>query len=506
MKVKQVCVIGAGVSGLVSAKVFLQEGYEVTVFEKQQGLGGVWEKSRSYPGLSIQNPRDTYAFSDYPMPSSYPEWPSGEQVCAYLDSYAKHFGVMEKIKFGAEVVKVERGVKNNGGWVVRVRCNNSSQQAGIEERYFDFVIVCNGAFGISNIPTFPGIDKFISSGGKVLHSNDFNDGSLIADKRVVVVGFGKSATDIAAFAASTAKECTLIFRQALWKMPKFFLGLINVKYVFLTRFAESWMPYYKLIGWEKFLHTVGKPLVWAFWRINEILLRLQFPIDACGLLPNQPMNKLVGCSIGLVPKDFFKYVKQGKIRPIKTTISKFFSRGLELGNGQSLEAEVVIFGTGFKQDIPFLEDKYRRHVFDDKGLIHLYRHLIHPEVPQMGFVGYNYSGCAQLSSEIGAHWLLEYVLGNISLPNSEQMLEDVKTELEWRQKDRPYAFLNGACITPFTFHYIDELMRDMGLKTRRKSLGIVNMMMPADPSAYKTIRQELQFKNKSINQLANVVP
>ncbi|MGB3559114.1 MAG: FAD-dependent oxidoreductase, partial [Geitlerinemataceae cyanobacterium] len=76
MKVNTVCVIGAGVSGLASAKVFLEEGYDITVFEKQKGLGGVWEKSRTYPGLTTQSPRDTYAFPDYPMPVSYPEWPS----------------------------------------------------------------------------------------------------------------------------------------------------------------------------------------------------------------------------------------------------------------------------------------------------------------------------------------------------------------------------------------------------------------------------------------------
>jgi dimethylaniline monooxygenase (N-oxide forming) len=511
MTIKQVCIIGAGVSGLVSAKVFLEEGYEVTVFEKQQGPGGVWEKSRTYPGLAIQNPRDTYAFSDYPMPSSYPEWPSAEQICTYLESYANHFGVSQRIKFGAEVIKVERKVEDSLGWAVKVKFQNCNQGA-LEVKYeFDFVIVANGTYGIPHIPTLPGMDKFIASGGQVLHSKDFNNEFSITGKRVVVVGFGKSATDIAAVAANKAKECTLVFRQALWKFPKFFLGLFNIKYIFLTRFAESWMPYHRLQGWEKFLHTIGKPLVWAFWRINETILRLQFPIDKYGLLPDQPMNKLIGCSMGLVPEGFFKYIQEGKIRLEKTAINQFLPEGLELSNGQKLQADVVIFGTGFRQDIPFLEDKYRKCVFDNQGIIHLYRHLIHPKVPQMGFLGYNYSVCAQLSSEIGAHWLLEYAKGNISLPSQQKMLEDVKAELEWRQKDRPYAFVSGACITPFTFHYIDELMQDMGLKTRRQSsIRLVNLMMPADPSVYKNLRQELQSQklstdNSQFNETVEVV-
>lgn len=84
MNIKKVCVIGAGVSGLVAAKTFLEEGFDVTVLEKKSGLGGVWEKSSSYPEVKTQGSRHTYCFSDYPMPEDYPEWPSGEQARKYL--------------------------------------------------------------------------------------------------------------------------------------------------------------------------------------------------------------------------------------------------------------------------------------------------------------------------------------------------------------------------------------------------------------------------------------
>lgn len=496
MKIKNICVIGAGVSGLVTAKTFIEEGYEVIVFEKQKALGGVWEKSRAYPELSIQNPRDTYAFSDYPMPSSYPEWPSGEQICAYLESYAQNFDVLPKIKFGAEVIRVERTTLEVPKWKVSVSFDENSSQKPKQFNYeFDFVVVCNGIYGIPNIPSFPGMEEFTASGGKILHSSKFKHECDIENKKVIVVGFGKSATDIAAVAATKAKECSLVFRQALWKIPKFFLGFVNVKYILLTRFAESWMPYRNLKGWEKLLHTVGKPLVWLFWRINEMILRFQFPLDACGVIPDQPMNKLIGCSIGLVPKDFFKYCQNGQIRAIKATINKFVPGSIVLENGEHLQADVVIFGTGFRQGMPFLQEKYRREVFDNQGIIHLYRHLINPKIPQMGFVGYNYSGCAQLSSEIGAIWLAEYFKGNLNLPSKEEVLEDIKIELEWRLKNRPYAFVNGACVTPFTFHYIDELMQDMGLKTNRKALPLLELFSPADPSVYKNLKQELQTQN-----------
>ena len=90
----KVGIIGAGFAGLSTAKVLRAFGFEVTVFEKEPDVGGVWAASRRYPGLTTQNPRTTYALSDFPMPASYPEWPSGQQVQAYLQSYAEHFGLV----------------------------------------------------------------------------------------------------------------------------------------------------------------------------------------------------------------------------------------------------------------------------------------------------------------------------------------------------------------------------------------------------------------------------
>ncbi len=88
---KHIGIIGAGISGLITAKAFIERGYRVTVLELAANVGGVWEKSRSYMGVATQTTRDEYAFSDYPMPAGYPLWPSGEQVQAYLEGYAKRF-------------------------------------------------------------------------------------------------------------------------------------------------------------------------------------------------------------------------------------------------------------------------------------------------------------------------------------------------------------------------------------------------------------------------------
>ncbi len=495
MTIQHICIIGAGISGLVAAKTFIEEGYKVTVFEKQKGLGGVWEKSRTYIGLTTQNPRDTYAFSDYPMPSSYPEWPTAEQVRDYLESYTQNFGILEKIRFQTEVIQVERKTDIQSGWVVTVNSQDDNRPKQYE---FDFVLVCNGLFNIPKVPVLPGKEDFIASGGQVIHSTELNDISQLKGKRIIIVGFGKSATDIATSAVNLTKECTLVFRHTLWKVPKFFFGLVNFKYILLTRFAEAWLPYRQLRGIELVLHTIGKPLVWAFWQINQTILRLQFGLDTCGMLPNEPVSQSVNCSTAIAPDGFYQYLKTGKLQSKKTTITRFCNDGVELANGERLQADIVIFGTGFRQDVPFLEEKYRQMLIDDKGYFHLYRNLIHPDIPQLGFVGYNSSFFSQLTSEVAAWWLAEYVKGNLALPSRLEIIEDMETEFHWWQTKLPQNPGSRGCISPFNFHHLEQLMLDMGVKSHSKGWQkLLEVMMPVNPSAYQNIRQELQTKKSA---------
>jgi cation diffusion facilitator CzcD-associated flavoprotein CzcO len=492
MNTKKVCVIGAGISGLVAAKTFLEDDFEVTVFEKKPSLGGVWEKSRAYPYVKTQNSRHTYCFTDYPMPEDYPEWPNGEQVRRYLQSYADYFEVSERISFNTEVINISRKTGENPTWVVSVK--NGDRQ--VEEKHeFDFVLICNGLLHNPKIPTFPGKEEFIAAGGKILHSSECNDVDLIKGKQVVVVGFGKSACDIATFAANNAKDSTLLFRRAFWKIPKFFFNKIHFEDILLTRFSEIWLPYRKKKGIEKVLHSAGKPLVWGFWRLNELILRKQFNLDACKMLPTDLMNVSLGCNVNLAVDNFYESVKSGNIKTKKGSIAKYNPGGVELNSGEKLQADVVVFGTGFRQEIPFLEEKYRNLVKDEQDSFHLYRHLINPDVPNMGFVGYSSSFFCPLTSEVGAWWLAEYAKGNLDLPTASQMHAEIEEHLKWDKATLPPAIAPGTCVTRFSFHYLEDLIEDMGFKIFGKGAKpLQGMMERVKPSAYQQIRQHLRGK------------
>lgn len=496
MLIQKVCVIGAGISGLATAKTFIEEGYEVQVYEKLGAIGGVWEKSQRYPGVTTQTPGRIYTYPDYPLPDSYPEWPTGEQVNAYLESYANHFGVLDRIQFNTEVIALNAIDDGYKGWTITLRTSEDNTKT----QHFDFVVICNGVNHIPNVPAIPGIDTFKSSGGNVLHTTQVNSIAQLKDKHVVILGFGKSACDIAMLAAEHARKCDIVFRQGNWKIPRFFFGLINFKLLLFTRFTEAMSPKHKPSQIEKWLHSNGKLLVNAFWHLNETILRYTLKLNTYEMMPDKRLVESVIASINIVPKNFYKYISSQKIQTHKTSVTRFVEDGIELASGEKLNADVVVLGTGFLQALPFLDEKYRRQCLDKEGYFHLYRNLIHPNIPNLGFVGYNTGLSANLTSDIGARWLVELVKGHISLPAKEKLIAEMEADLEWR-KSSGYAGYGGTCFFSSTFHYLDTLLHDMGLPPRQTG-SIAAVMQPLNPQAYSNVREQLQdlHRNKNISK------
>jgi cation diffusion facilitator CzcD-associated flavoprotein CzcO len=483
---KHVAIIGAGISGLTTAKAFLENGHHVTVFEKAADLGGVWEQSRSYMGVATQTTRDEYAFSDFPMPSHYPQWPSGKQVQEYLQGYANQFDILPHIRFNTIVNHIEY---RKPVWRVQFTNHRSGNN---NDHHFDFVVICTGTFHKSYIPSFDGIDSFIKAGGKVFHSSEVKEESQLKNKQVAVVGFAKSATDIATLAADLSTSCTLLFRKAQWKVPRFFANKINMRLLLFCRLSEAFFSGPRKSVGEKLLHSVGKPLVWAQWRALELLLSRQFHLKQCGMKPSHRIEDQISCSLGVAPDGFYEKVRTGRIQAKQTEISRFEDKKIVLANGENITADVVVCGTGFRQELPFLEEKYRNMIVAAKGY-RLYRNIIHPDVPSLGFVGYNSSLFTTLTSEIAANWLVALAEKRITLPSDTKIQEDISYMEKWRNKSRPVSSeFSGTCVAPFNFKHLDWLMKDMGLRTK-VSRWPHEYLKPINPADYhKLLKRDQQ--------------
>src|SRR5262245_6912322 len=134
----RVCIVGAGIAGLVTAKVFKQDGFDVVAFDKAHELGGVWAASRTYPGVRANNSRESYAFSDFPYPDTADDFPTAEQIRAYLNAYTDRFGLRALIQLSSEVVSISRAAEAR--FLVGVR-THSGKQIAVE---FAYVVVCSG--------------------------------------------------------------------------------------------------------------------------------------------------------------------------------------------------------------------------------------------------------------------------------------------------------------------------------------------------------------------------
>jgi dimethylaniline monooxygenase (N-oxide forming) len=468
------CVIGAGISGISAARALCAAGFAVVVLEKAGNLGGVWDPDRSYPNISTQTNRGQYSFSDHPMPRHWAEWPSGAEVHGYLEDYAKHSGVRDLIRFGRAVSTVRHDPVGQE-WVVA-----HSGEDGEDTSRFSHVVVATGIFNRPHVPDVPGMEVFHAAGGRILHTSQATEADLLTGKRVVVVGFQKSATDVASYAADRAASTTLVYRRAMWKVPRHFLGVINVKFLFYSRFVEAMSEPWEPTPGERFLHSAGKPVVWTFWRAIELAMRRQFRLREAGLVPDHPFESQIGCNLSVAPKAYYEAVRTGRIVARCGTVAGYEADALLLGDGTRIPADVVVYGTGYTPSLPFLDDATRAGLLGPDGYFRLYRNILPPEHPTLGFVGYNSSLFCQLSAELAARWLAELWSGRFTVPAAEVMRTQVESRLQWYREHRPMDLesYRNACVAPFNYRHFDELLRDMGAPTRRSRNRLLEGVRP----------------------------
>jgi len=474
---RRVCIIGAGVSGLVAAKVFAAAGREIVVVEKSAELGGVWAPSKSYPGVQTQTPRDLYCFSDFPMPADYPEWPSGAQVHAYLSGYAEYFDVKKLIRFNTNVLEASRMGELNG-WRVRL-----ANEHGETAELFDEVVICTGQFSQPKTLDLPGAAAF---GGSIIHSSSFLDDSVAKDKDVVVLGYSKSATDVAMQAvAASAKSVTMVYREPAWKIPYFFGNLINFKNILYCRASEvMFMPWAPSVA-GKIGRMVAAPAIWANWRALESLLELQFKLKKKGLRPKGRIEHSIHCATSIETPGFFKAIADGKIRMVQGTLASCTPGHVVTNGGESLAADIAVLAIGWTQELPFLDAASRAALIEPDGQYKLYRMIVNPDLPGFGLVGFNSSFITTLSAELAAHWLLRWFDGTLqNIPTAPEMRTDIAKLLAWKRSGRPVAAgFGGLCIAPYHHQHFDELMRDMGAQTKPKNPIVANLL-PINPKLY----------------------
>jgi dimethylaniline monooxygenase (N-oxide forming) len=495
----EIGIIGAGFAGLSAAKVLRQFGHNTTVFERAPDVGGVWSRTRRYPGLETQNNKGTYCFSDFPMPRDYPEWPTGAQVQEYLAAYVEHFGLRDVLRLSTEVVAAELTADR---WELSTV---EPVTGATDEARFDYLVVANGIFCEVFIPPFRGVEEYESAGGRICHTSEFPDLEDARGKHVVVVGYGKSSCDLAGAISDVAASTAVVARELLWKMPKRLGNVLNYKYLMLTRLGEGLFRYIRPRGVERFLHGPGRPLRDAMMASVQAVVTRQLRLERLGLVPRGGFEDIARSTVSLATDGFYEKVREGTIVVHKdTVISRLGSDGgrpvAALSTGEVVPADTVVCGTGFEQRVPFFSEELQTKLTDGRGNFELYHQIQPLDVPRLSFSGYNSSFFSPLSAEVAALWIANFLMGGFDLPPVEKRRADVHARLRWMEQRTNGHHARGTNVIPFSMHNVDEMLEDIGIDVSVPRRGL-QWLLPVNPSAYQKVVAELLARRTRLGRL-----
>jgi hypothetical protein len=315
------CVIGAGAAGISALEQLRKAGHEVDCYEKTDRVGGHWHTD--YDALHLITARDQTFFEDFPMPADYPHFPRRDQVRAYMESYAKHHGHYDIIRFNTCVTSVTPiatdGPIGSAGWTVTL--DNG------EHRDYDGVLVGNGHLWDQFIPNVPG--EFT---GKQIHSGSYKNTGEIEGNRVLVVGAGNSGCDLAVDAAQHRLEVDIVVRDGVYFQPKTFFGVPRQQVDFLSEFSPSDQD---LIARLLARVSIGE------WH------------DYPGM--PQPEHDTLAGGPTVVNDLLLYWIHHGRIK-VRPGISQFDDNTVTFADGTQDEYDTILWATGFKPSLPFLDE------------------------------------------------------------------------------------------------------------------------------------------------------
>jgi len=444
---QRVAVIGAGVSGLPAIKHCLEEGLDPVCFEMRSDLGGLWNyqdavingRSSVMNRTSTISSKETYCYSDFPVPDKFPVFMPHKKLLEYLRMYAKKFDLEKHIRYNCEVMEVSQGLNfsSTGSWNVTVK-NHETDKTTTES--FDGVLICHGHHQQRHIPQIQGQDVFK---GTQIHSNEYRRWNAFEGKRVVIVGLGVSGAEIASELSQVCSQVILSTRRGVWM---------------IGRIAEFGVPY-DLMYNRQVMKFLIKYLPAAL--INYILvtlLNLKFDHELFGMEPKHPIlnqNAFINDELPMA-------LITGKIR-LRGDVESITEDAVLFENGEKEEKiDAIIYSTGYNLEFPFLKDKSYKL---KNNMTSAYKFVFPPDLqkPTLALIGcMEPFGAIMPVSELQSRWAARIVKGTSKLPSVEHM----KKEIEQRNEriEKSYISTMRHRIHYDWMTHLDDIAEEIGCK------------------------------------------
>ncbi len=372
----KVCVIGAGPSGITALKNLIDQGLDVMCYDFNSDVGGNWiyneNKSHSsvFEATHIISSKTLSQYEDFTFDDfepGLPDYPSHDQLRRYFQAYAAKFKLYAHIQFNTQVLSCELNPENQ--WVVQ-----TVKEGVTSTELFSHLVVCNGHHWLPRFPSYPG-----NFTGEYLHSHDFKKAAPFKDKRVLVIGGGNSACDVAVETSRVSAKTTISWRRGYRIVPKFLFG--KPSDVVASRFA--------------FLPT------WLKFFLSELSVKIFSGSNKHYGLP-EPEHAITGTHPTINEELLYK-VRHGKVFP-KGDIERFDGNMVHYKDGSLEEFDTIIACTGYILEHPFFRKDFLNY---SEGDVPLYLKMLHDKYENLFFVGmFQPLGCiwpaAELQSKIVA--------------------------------------------------------------------------------------------------------
>ncbi|MFO7192568.1 flavin-containing monooxygenase [Thermocrispum agreste] len=332
-----VAIVGTGFGGLAMALELQRHGFtDFLLLEKGDDVGGVWREN-TYPGAACDIPSPYYSLSYEPNPEWSSRFSPQAEIQQYMRRLVDKYRLWPKIRFGCEVTSASFD-ESSGTWRI---------EAGDRTVVANVFVPATGQLSRPKLPDIPGLTDFA---GTWFHSAQWNHDADLTGKRVAVVGTGASAVQFVPAIQPKVAHLTVFQRSAPWILPR-----PEVQYRRWHHKLFKRVPPIRLaerFGFWLLCEVISLGLVDAPWMrplISQISLhKLRKEVPDPHLRAKLTPDYAVGCKRGLFSNDYLPTFSKPNVDLVTTRIERVEPNGVRTSDGRLHEADVIIYGTGFR--------------------------------------------------------------------------------------------------------------------------------------------------------------
>ena len=495
---KNIAVIGAGPVGLVALKSLLEEGHDVTVYEQQASIGGLWnyqeESGKNYvpmPADSRQYLSGCYhslvqntsrlmtQFSDFPASDLMPTVMKHSDYYRYLQDYAENFGLKDHVKLNSTVTRLlhaassEAAARSIRQWEVHYE-----REGRNEMEVYDLVVVASGKMPRPLVPTYPGQDIFENT---MIHSAQVRRDELFENKRVLIAGGGFSGAEMIRNALNGKAK------NIYWTVSSSTKNTDHNHWMF-GRIPDDSQPNK---SWDQYITRQGQPQ--EVFGDNGIFSTWLYPLNQCEV---NPSPRFPGDGYAITDTSLVKQGIQSKQVQFVASISRLTETSVTLSDGSELEdIDVLVFCTGYTRAFPFLDSFWDEKKQEQATF---YRHMLPTEKQLQGiaFAGMTFSLPSFLPvAEMQTRWLARFwasrTIINRSMYSNQELCE-FEREIQCRKESLLHREKFTFLFDPF--EYIEKLAAELGcrppveeLEVSDKELGFALLNAPFISAQYRLV-------------------